>query len=119
MIKSNNVNTQRHRVVDIAYRGLRKHAHPARHPHLVCCDTHLRNTLLAFEKQHIDALLDGFTAAVHVVAKIGLGSRLGIEGVALGAFLGEAALLNPTIWMYRRVARSVRHSAAPPRTKNR
>ncbi|MDQ3187340.1 MAG: hypothetical protein M3Q28_00345 [Pseudomonadota bacterium] len=56
-------------------------------------------------------MLDGISSAVHVVAKIGLGSRLGIEGVALGAFLGEAALLILTIWMYRRVARSVCHSA--------
>ena len=75
---------------------------------------HLRNALFALEKQHIDALLTGAAAVVHLVAKIGLAAQLGIEGVALGAFIGELALLILLLAMCRRALRSVHHPAALP-----
>ena len=80
---------------------------------LYAVTTHFRNALLAFEKQHIDALLVGMSAVVHVLAKIGLADWLGIEGVAFGALAGEATLLILTIWVYRRVVRTARDTTVP------
>ena len=82
---------------------------------LYAVTTHFRNALFAFEKQRIDALLVGVSAAVHVLAKIGLAGWLGIEGVALGALAGEATLLILAIWVYRRVVRSARDGVVSQR----
>jgi O-antigen/teichoic acid export membrane protein len=81
--------------------------------------THLRNALFAFDKQHVDAILVGITAFVHVVAKIAMGTQLGIAGIALGAFLGEAILLVLLICIYPGVARSAPHAEGFAAPRNR
>ncbi len=75
---------------------------------LYAVTSHLRNALLAFEKQRIDLLPVGVSAVVHVMVKVGLVARFGMEGVALGTLIGEATLLVLTMWIYRRVVRAAR-----------
>lgn len=84
---------------------------------LYAVTAHLRLVLIAFEKQHIDALLVGVAAVVHVIVKIGLASRLGVEGVALGALIGEATLLILMISTCRRIVRSASQPTRLPLTQ--
>ena len=63
---------------------------------------HFRNMLLASNRQRTELGITSASAAVHVVCKIVLISRMGIDGAALGGVIGELAVVAGAIWATRR-----------------
>jgi O-antigen/teichoic acid export membrane protein len=54
---------------------------------------HYRNTLMAQGRQHVDLVVVASASLIHLTTKFALIPVLGIEGAAMGTFLGEGSLL--------------------------
>ncbi len=69
---------------------------------------HFRSALIGLNRQRFDMLAAGLVGLVHIGAKLVLGTRYGMTGVAVGGMIGEAVYMAICAAGYRRYATSQR-----------